>query len=191
MCHGHTPTRLQKSRVLLQIGLKESKGSVRASRTRSTRASHALRACETRGKKNWLSVCHEFVLTIGLKNVVELSKIYSQLRPLCKFDTPGDWFRERIARVTFFALGFESSGRSNMSGSGSTPTKACSYPSKRERAELRASGNCRMCGCCFKTQFGNFNGDFKSEWISSEICFFCGPYWIKVKQRYQSWPNFW
>ena len=37
----------------------------------------------------------------GLKNVVELSKIYSQLRPLYKFDTPGDWFRERIARVTF------------------------------------------------------------------------------------------
>ena len=164
MCHGHTPTRLQKSRVLLQIGLKESKGSVRASRTRSTRASHALRACETREKKNWLSVFHEFVLTIGLKNVVELSKIYSQLRPLCKFDTPGDWFRERIARVTFFALGFESSGRSKMSGSGSTPTKACSCSSKREKPLAESFRYCRMGGCCFKARFGNFNGGTQREY---------------------------
>ena len=43
-----------------------------------------------------------------------------------------------------------------MSGSGSTVTKS--------RA-LRI--NCRICGCCFKTQFGNFaNG-----WISSENAF--------------------
>ena len=27
--------------------------------------------------------------------------------------------------------------------------------------------NCRMCGCCFKTQFGNFT----SGWISSENVF--------------------
>ena len=32
----------------------------------------------------------EFVLTRGFKNVVDLSKIYSQLRPFCKFDTSGD-----------------------------------------------------------------------------------------------------
>ena len=30
---------------------------------------------------------NEFVLTRGLKNVVELSKICLQLHPLCKFDT--------------------------------------------------------------------------------------------------------
>ena len=88
--------------VFLQIVLKESKSSVRASRMRSARASHALRACEAREKEPTVRFPYdEFVLTTGLKNVVELSKIYSQLRPLCKFDTPGDWFRERIARVTF------------------------------------------------------------------------------------------
>ena len=31
---------------------------------------------------------NEFVLTRGFKNVVKLSKLYSQLLPLCKFDTP-------------------------------------------------------------------------------------------------------
>ena len=41
--------------------------------------------------------------------------------------------------LLLFALGFESSGRSKMSGSGSTPTKACSCSSKREKPELRAS----------------------------------------------------
>ena len=35
---------------------------------------------------------------------------------------------------------------------------------KREKTEPRASDNCIMCGCCFKTQLGNF----KSGWISSE-----------------------
>ena len=77
--------------VFLQIVLKESKSSVRASRMRSARASHALRACEAREKEPTVRFPYdEFVLTTGLKNVVELSKIYSQLRPLCKFDTPGD-----------------------------------------------------------------------------------------------------
>ena len=141
MCHGHcTQDELdcKKVGVFLQIGLKETKSSVRDSRTRSARASHALRACEAREKKPTVRFPYnEFVVTRGLKNVVELSKIYSQLRPLCKFDTPGDWFRERIARVTFFALGFESSGRSNMSGSGSTPTKECAAAvSKRSSAIL-------------------------------------------------------
>ena len=36
---------------------------------------------------------NEFVPTRGFKKVVELSKICSQLRPLCEFDTLGDWFR--------------------------------------------------------------------------------------------------
>ena len=34
-----------------------------------------------------------------------------------------------------------------------------------EERESRAE-RVRMCSCCFKTQFGNF----KTEWISSEIC---------------------
>ena len=44
---------------------------------------------------------------------------------------------------------------------------ACSCLSKREKAEPSASDNCRICSCCFKTQFGNF----KSGWISSENMF--------------------
>ena len=54
MCHGHsTQDELdcKKVGVFLQIGLKETKSSVRDSRTRSARASHALRACEAREKK--------------------------------------------------------------------------------------------------------------------------------------------
>ena len=94
MCHGHcTQDELdcKKVGVFLQIGLKETKSSVRDSRTRSARASHALRACEAREKKTTVRFPYnEFVVTRGLKNVVGLSKIYSQLRPLCKFDTPGD-----------------------------------------------------------------------------------------------------
>ena len=105
MCHGHSTQDAldcKKVGVFLQIGLKETKSSVRDSRTRSARASHALRACEAREKKPTVRFPYnEFVVTRGLKNVVELSKIYSQLRPLYKFDTPGDWFRERIVRVTF------------------------------------------------------------------------------------------
>ena len=72
---------------------------------RGLRAREALRACETREKKP--TVCfsyNEFVPTRGFKNVVELSKICSQLRPLCEFDTPGDWFRGRIARVIVCTL---------------------------------------------------------------------------------------
>ena len=62
-----------------KIGLEESKSSVRAPRTRSERKNPTVRF-----------PYNEFVLPRGLKNVVELSKIYSQLLPLCKFDTPGD-----------------------------------------------------------------------------------------------------
>ena len=64
--------------------------SVRKSVRRSV---YARRACEARLKKPTFTVREEF------KNVVELSKICSQLRPLCEFDTLGDWFRGRIARV--------------------------------------------------------------------------------------------
>ena len=45
--------------------------------------------------------------------------------------------------------------------------KVCSCSSKREKPEPVTSDNCRMCGCCFKTQFSNF----KSGWISSENMF--------------------
>ena len=56
-----------------------------------------------------------------------------------------------------------------MSGSGSTPTKPVAPRRGRKPKEPSASDNCRMCGCCFKTQFGNFTG--KSGWISSENMF--------------------
>ena len=56
-----------------------------------------------------------------------------------------------------------------MSGSGSTPTKPVAPRRGRKPKEPSASDNCRMCSCCFKTQFGNFTG--KSGWISSENMF--------------------
>ena len=136
--------RLQNSRFFFSKSVKKSvKRGVRFVRARSARASHALRACEARGKKTTVRFPYnEFVLTRGFKNVVELSKICSQLRPLCESDTPGDWFRGRI-QVLLSKLGFESwrcnpvilthfyrclsvkcsiySGGSKMSGSGSTP----------------------------------------------------------------------
>ena len=60
------------------------------------------------------------------------------------------------------------SGRSSMSGwKWQYADKACSCFLEREKAELSASDNYRMCSCCFKTQFGNF----KSGWISSEKMF--------------------
>ena len=49
-----------------------------------------------------------------------------------------------------------------MSGRGTTPTKPVASRRGRKPKETSASDNCRMCGCCFKTQFGNF----KSGWIS-------------------------
>ena len=45
--------------------------------------------------------------------------------------------------------------------------KACSFFSKRKKAELSAADNCRICSCCFKTQFVNF----MTGWISSENMF--------------------
>ena len=54
-----------------------------------------------------------------------------------------------------------------MSGSGSTPTKPVASRRGRKPKEPSAPGNCRMCGFCFKPQFGNF----KSEWMSSENMF--------------------
>ena len=56
-----------------------------------------------------------------------------------------------------------------MGGSGSTPTKPVAPQRGRKPKEPSASDNCRMCGCCFKTQFGNFTGN--SGWISSENMF--------------------
>ena len=57
-----------------------------------------------------------------------------------------------------------------MSESGSTTTKPVPAPRRgRKPKEPRAldKNNCRMCGCCFKTQFGNFT----NGWISSENTF--------------------
>ena len=54
-----------------------------------------------------------------------------------------------------------------MDGSGSTPTKPVSASRTGRKAEPSASDNCKMCSCCFKTQFGNF----KTGWISSENMF--------------------
>ena len=52
-----------------------------------------------------------------------------------------------------------------MSGSGSTPTKSVPAPRKGcKPKEPSASGNCRMRGCCFQKQVGNF----KSGWIKAE-----------------------
>ena len=90
-------TRLQNSRF---FSPKISKEIGKAWRKSRARASHARRACEAREKKR-LSVFHTMssFWTRGFKNVVELSKICSQLHPLYEFDTLGDWFRGRIARV--------------------------------------------------------------------------------------------
>ena len=59
------------------------------------------------------------------------------------------------------------SGGSKMSGRGTAPTKPLASRRGRKPKETSASDNYRMCGCCFKTQFGNF----KSGWISSENMF--------------------
>ena len=42
-------------------------------------------------------------------------------------------------------------------------------PDNTEKPASRrgASGNCRLCGCCFKTRFGNF----KPRWITTENIF--------------------
>ena len=90
--------RLQKSRFHFSKSVKKSvKRSVYA---REAREPHT--PCEAR-QKNRLTVRfphNELNLpTREFKNVVELSKICSQLRPLCEFDALGDWFRGRIAHV--------------------------------------------------------------------------------------------
>ena len=55
-----------------------------------------------------------------------------------------------------------------MSGSGSMPTKPEPAPRRgRKRKSQMLWINCRMCSCCFKTQFGNF----MSGWISWENVF--------------------
>ena len=57
------------------------------------------RASEAREKKPTVRFPYnEFVPTRGFKNVDELSKICSQLHPLCEFDTLGDWFLGRTVR---------------------------------------------------------------------------------------------
>ena len=85
---GSYVSRLQNSRFFLKIS-KEIGKAWRKSLTRAKRAS--LRACEAREKKPTVRFPYnEFVPTRGFKNVVELSKICSQLRPLCQIDTLGD-----------------------------------------------------------------------------------------------------
>ena len=47
-----------------------------------------------------------------------------------------------------------------------TPKKPASRRGRKPK-EATASDNCRLCGCCFKTQFGNF----KTGWITTENIF--------------------
>ena len=47
-----------------------------------------------------------------------------------------------------------------------TPKKPTSRRGRKPK-EATASDSCRLCGCCFKTQFGNF----KTGWITSENIF--------------------
>ena len=77
---------------------------MKASRPRSARALYARRACEAREKKPTVhSPYNEFVLTWGVQKCHRAVKISLQLLPLCKFDTPGDWFCKRIVHVIFYA----------------------------------------------------------------------------------------
>ena len=149
---------------------------------------------------------NEFVLTRGLKNVFELSKICSKLHPLCKFDTPVDRFRDRIVRVSVCTcpriLWYTLSSNSKASSlercfpvlcsffwkfknewKWQYADRACACSSKRGKAELSTSDNIRMCGCCFKTLFGNF----KSGWRDSANMFVAP---ARKDERYQSWPTF-
>ena len=56
-------------------------------------------------------------------------------------------------------------------------------PARRSRRMLKdnvgTSDNCRMCGCCFKTQFNYF----KSGWISSENMF------VAATRKGETLPN--
>ena len=112
-----------------KTGLELRRSNVRA----SAWASHAWirRAGQAREKKPTVRFPYnQFVLTRGFKNVVELSKIYSQLRPLCKFDTSGYWFREKIAKAFL-------EDQTWVDGSGNTPTKPVPA-SRRGRKPSRA-----------------------------------------------------
>ena len=84
---------------------KSVKRGVRVLRARSARASHARRACEAREEKPTVRFPYsEFVPTRGFKNVVELSKICSQLRPLCEFDRLGCYCERFEPRSHFKSL---------------------------------------------------------------------------------------
>ena len=48
-----------------------------------------------------------------------------------------------------------------------TPKKRASCRGRKPKKEPTASDDCRLCGCCFKTQFGNF----KTGWITTENIF--------------------
>ena len=53
-----------------------------------------------------------------------------------------------------------------MSGSGSMQTKPVPAPWRGIKLkELSASDNCRMCGCCFKTQF-NFKSGSENMFVA-------------------------
>ena len=52
------------------------------------------------------------------------------------------------------------------------------------RKSQRLRINCRMCSCCFKTQFGNF----MSGWIRWENVFVAA---TRKEKRYQSWLSYW
>ena len=111
---------------------------------------------------------NEFVLARGLKNVFELSKICSKLHPLCKFDTPGDRFRDRIVRVSvcrcprilWYTLSSDSKASSlercfpvqcsffwkfKNEWNWQYADRACACSSKRRKAELSTSDNWLEC----------------------------------------------
>ena len=134
---------------------------------------------------------NEYILTQGFKNVVVLSKICSQLHPLCEFDTLGEWLCKRIVRVIVYTwlqilwwmlhsvIPMQSLalcnvvfyGRSKMSGSGSMQTKPVPAPWRgRKLKELSTSDNCRMCGLFQNTvQFW--------EWVDKLWKYVCCPYY--------------
>ena len=154
--------------VFLQISLEESKSSVRAPRTRSGRKKNRLSVFHTMSSQSCQKSIHNSVLFVNLTHLLI------------------DFAREQRV-LLLFALGYvRNFWKIKNEWKWQYADKASSL--KREKTEPRASDNCIMCGCCFKTQFGNF----KSGWRSSEnmFDFFLCPYWKKVKQRYLSWPTF-
>ena len=63
--------------------------------------------------------------------------------------------------------------------------KACCCSSKREKAKHSAADNCRMCGCCFKGQFGNL----KSGCMDYKLWMFVAPTIKRWNITKVGWPS--